>query len=49
MLEFLSEFCEFYVYSHGVLEYVLKILAILDPEEKYFKERNLRVIAPKDV
>ncbi len=32
MLAFLSQFCTFYAYSHGLREYVLKILDQLDPE-----------------
>lgn len=34
LLEFLSDFCIFYVYSHGFKEYILKVLDILDPDEK---------------
>ena len=48
MLELLSEFCELYVYSHGVKSYVMEVLKRLDPEERWFKERERRVIAPKD-
>lgn len=44
LLSFLSDFCVFYVYSHGVKEYILKILDILDPTFKYF-DRN-KVLAP---
>ena len=47
MLDFLSQFCTFYVYSHGTREYVLKILEFLDPEQKYFLEREFRVLAPR--
>ena len=32
MLEYLSTFCDFYVYSHGFYEYVLAILDHIDPE-----------------
>ena len=48
ILEFLSEFCNFYVYSHGMKEYILKILHVLDPTNKYFKNRETSVIAPTD-
>ena len=47
MLDFLSQFCTFYVYSHGTRDYVLKILEFLDPEQKYFFERDVRVLAPR--
>ena len=36
MLAFLSQFCTFYAYSHGLRDYVLKILDFIDPEQKYF-------------
>ena len=48
MLDFLSEFCNFYVYSHGLKEYILKVLNVLDPDQKYFKNRERTVLAPKD-
>lgn len=48
MLERLAPFCEFYCYSHGLRSYVLKILNLLDPEVKWFKDRNVRVLAPRD-
>ena len=48
MLEFLSEFCNFYVYSHGMREYIERVLEILDPQEKYFRDRAHTVLAPKD-
>jgi len=48
MLEFLSEFCNFYIYSHGFKEYIMNVLQILDPEYKYFPNRDLSVIAPAD-
>lgn len=48
MLELLHEFCTFYVYSHGFKEYILKILEILDPNQKYFKDRERTVLAPID-
>lgn len=47
MLDLLSEFCTFYVYSHGMMDYIHSILSILDPSEKWFKERHKRVIAPR--
>lgn len=46
LLEFLNTFCTFYVYSHGMKEYIMKILEVLDPDEKYFKNREQTVIAP---
>ena len=48
MLEYLSDFCNFYVYSHGMKEYIMKILEVIDPSEKYFKDRDRTVIAPLD-
>ncbi len=48
MLELLSEFCNIYVYSHGMKSYILEVLKVLDPEEKYFKEREKRVLAPEN-
>ena len=48
MLEYLSSFCNFYVYSHGFKEYIMEILNKIDPEEKYFKNREQTVVAPKD-
>lgn len=48
MLERLQSFCEFYAYSHGVHNYVMKIIEKLDPDQKYFKQREQRVLAPKD-
>ena len=48
MLDFLSGFCNFYVYSHGFKEYISAILTKIDPTEKYFKNREYTVLAPKD-
>lgn len=48
MLQYLSTFCNFYVYSHGFKEYIMAILNIIDPEEKFFKNREYTVVAPKD-
>jgi hypothetical protein len=36
MFEFLLPFCTFYAYSHGLKDYIHKILSIIDPEERYF-------------
>lgn len=47
-LKFVSLFCDLYVYSHGLRGYIMEILKVLDPDEIYFKERNIRVLAPKD-
>jgi len=47
-LEYLSTFCTFYVYSHGLHHYISEILKLIDPEEKYFQERKTRVLAPHD-
>ncbi len=46
MLEHLGEFCNFYVYSHGLKHYIQEILKNLDPEERWFKDRGVRVLAP---
>ena len=46
MLEHLSGYCNFYVYSHGLKDYIMKILEVIDPEEKYFKDRKRTVLAP---
>jgi len=48
MLEFLSEFCTLYVYSHGIKSYIDGVLKVLDPDERFFLERDKRVLAPKD-
>ena len=48
MFEFLQPFCTFYVYSHGLKEYIDKILQIIDPEGKWFQNREERVLAPAD-
>ena len=32
MLELLSEFCNLYVYSHGVKNYIMGVLKLIDPE-----------------
>lgn len=48
MLEYLSPFCNIYAYSHGLKGYIDTILTIIDPEEKYFLERESRVLAPRD-
>ena len=48
MLEYLSTFCEFFVYSHGFKEYIMAILEQIDPNEKYFKNRDYTVVAPRD-
>ena len=46
MLEYLSTFCKFYVYSHGLKSYIVEILKKIDPDEKYFKDRHITVLAP---
>ena len=48
MLEHLSEFCNLYIYSHGMKTYIMEVLKNIDPLEKYFKDRERRVLAPKD-
>lgn len=48
MLELVSEFCNIYVYSHGIKSYIMEVLKVLDPEEKFIKEREKRVLAPED-
>ena len=48
MLDHLSEFCILYAYSHGLKHYILEVLNHIDPEEKWFKERQMRVVAPAD-
>ena len=48
ILEAVSEFCNIYVYSHGMKSYIMEVLKVLDPEEKYIKERDKRVLAPTD-
>ena len=47
MLEYLSSFCDFYVYSHGLKSYIMVILEQIDPDCKYFKNRDYTVLAPK--
>lgn len=48
MLEYLSLFCNLYVYSHGLREYIMTILDEIDPKQRFFPARNYRVIAPRD-
>ena len=48
MLEVVSEFCNIYVYSHGMKSYIMEVLKVLDPQGKYIKEREKRVLAPVD-
>ena len=48
VLEFLSDFCTLYVYSHGLKPYINEILSVLDPDQKYFKDRDSTVLAPED-
>ena len=48
MFEFLEPFCTFFVYSHGLLNYIHKILEFLDPSLRFFKERHERVLAPRN-
>ena len=48
MLDYLQTFSNFYVYSHGFHHYIENILKLIDPDEKYFKDRENTVIAPKD-
>lgn len=47
-LQYLKTFCEFYVYSHGLRDYVLAILRVIDPHQKYFRDYDHTVIAPLD-
>ena len=46
-LDYLSSFCNLYVYSHGLRFYVEEILKKLDPEENFFKNLENTVRAPK--
>jgi hypothetical protein len=48
MLEFLEPFCNFYVYSHGLKDYVLKLLEVVDPYQRFIVQRSQRVLAPVD-
>ena len=48
MLSYLHTFCNFYVYSHGLKPYVEKILEILDPDQKFFQDREKTFLAPID-
>jgi len=45
MLKFLSQFCVLYAYSHGVKEYIMKILDKIDPDCEFFNRS--RVLAPE--
>lgn len=45
LLELLHSFCDLYVYSHGLKNYVKAILEVLDPEHKYF-DRGSKFLAP---
>ena len=46
MFEFLQPFCTFYVYSHGLKSYIDLILDKIDPDQRFFKNRHERVVAP---
>ena len=48
MFEYLEPFCTFYVYSHGLKSYIERILDVIDPHQRFFRERHERVLAPKD-
>lgn len=48
MLEYLSLFCNLYIYSHGLRGYIMEILEQIDPKQRFFPDRNYRVIAPID-
>lgn len=48
MFEYLAPFCTFFIYSHGLKQYIHKILDVIDPEHKYFTNREERVLAPRD-
>ena len=48
MFEYLEPFCTFYVYSHGLKSYIDRILEVIDPTQRFFKERHERVLAPRD-
>jgi hypothetical protein len=37
VLEVISEFCNIYVYSHGMKSYIMEVLKVIDPEEKYIQ------------
>lgn len=47
-LEYLSTFCNLYVYSHGMLDYINAILNVLDPDHRLFKDRLTNVLAPRN-
>lgn len=48
MLEYLASFCNLYAYSHGLKDYIMAILNVIDPYEKFFMKRSERVVAPVD-
>jgi hypothetical protein len=48
MLDYLKTFCNFYVYSHGLHEYIQEILKAIDPDMKYFTNLKTTVVAPRD-
>ena len=48
MFEFLEPFCTFFVYSHGLKNYIDIILKKIDPNERFFRNRHERVLAPRD-
>ena len=48
MLEFLSSYCNLYVYSLGIKAYIFAILDIIDPDSKYFKDREATVVCPEN-
>jgi len=48
MLEFLKPFCNFFAYSHGLKDYIEKIIEQIDPYHRFFEQRSERVMAPVD-
>ena len=48
MLEYLSTFCNLYVYSLGIKDYIYAILDIIDPNSTFFKNRSERIVCPEN-
>ena len=47
-LSYLATFCNLFVYSHGLRDYVIEILKQIDPEKRFFRDYDQNVIAPVD-
>ena len=40
-LKHTSEFCNIYLYTHGIKEYAEAVIEAIDPEQRYFSPKRL--------